>query len=112
MTIPSLDELTLLHSNVCHAVADVKRIQILYALRDQPRHVTALAELLDTPQPTISRHLGILRERSLVVAERAGPAVMYRLADGRILDVLDTMRQMLRDILAQKNDAVRLTLDT
>jgi DNA-binding transcriptional ArsR family regulator len=104
MAIPSNDELELLHSNICYAVADVKRIQILYALHEQPRHVSALAELLDTPQPTTSRHLTILRERGLVVPERAGNIVVYRLADSRIIDVLNTMRDMLRKVLARKTN--------
>mgnify|MGYP001268995044 CR=1 FL=1 len=106
MAIPSLDELTLLHNIVCHAVADPKRIQIMYALHEQPRNVTALSEALASPQPTISRHLTILRERSLVVAERSGTSVTYRLADPRIIDVLDTMRQMLRESFARRTSAI------
>lgn len=102
MAVPGLDELQLLHAQVCQAVGDPRRIQILYALHDQPLHVTGLAELLDVPQPTISRHLALLRDRSLVIAERDGQAVIYRLADDRIITVLDTMRQMLRDVLDRR----------
>lgn len=106
MTVPALDELTLLHDNMCHAVGDPKRIQILYALHECPRNVSALAEALATPQPTISRHLTILRDRSLVIAERSGTAVIYRLADTRIIEVLDTMRQMLRETFARRTSAI------
>ncbi len=106
MTVPALDELTLLHNTMCHAVGDPKRIQILYALHDAPRNVTALADDLATPQPTISRHLTILRERSLVVAERSGTSVVYRLADPRIIDVLDTLRQMLRESFARRTSVI------
>ena len=35
-------------------------------------HVNELAEALHVPQPTVSRHLKVLRERQLVVAERGG----------------------------------------
>jgi len=38
MSIPGTDELQLLHEQICQAVGDVKRIQILYALHEQPRH--------------------------------------------------------------------------
>ena len=104
MTYPGLDELNLLHANICQALGDPKRIQILYALHEQPRHVTALAEVLETPQPTISRHLRVLRQRALVLTERDGPAVYYRLADDRIIDVLNTMRDLLRDTMARQTD--------
>ena len=103
MTVPTLDELNLLHAHICQALGDPKRIQILYALAQQPRHVTALADLLDTPQPTISRHLRVLRQRALVTTEREGPAVVYTLADWRMIEVLDTMRAVLRDTLAKQS---------
>lgn len=104
MINPSIDELTLLHNNICQALGDPKRIQILYALYEQPRHVTALAYDLNIPQPTISRHLRILRQRSLVLAERNGPAVVYRLPDSAIIDILDDMRQILRNTLARQSE--------
>lgn len=106
MTYPSFEELNLLHAHICQALGDPKRIQILYALYEQPRHVTALAEALDTPQPTISRHLRVLRQRALVLSERDGPAVVYRLADQRMIEVLDTMRQVLRDALARQSSVL------
>lgn len=103
MTFPQLDELDLLHANICQALGDPKRIQILYALYEQPRHVTALAELLNAPQPTISRHLRVLYQSALVTSERNGAAVYYRLTDPRIVDILEEMRQVLRDTLARQS---------
>jgi ArsR family transcriptional regulator len=99
MTNPELEELNLLHAHVCSALGDPKRLQILYALAEAPRRVSALAKDLDTPQPTISRHLAILRQRSLVHTDRDGVAVTYSLADPRIIQVLDIMRMVLRDSL-------------
>lgn len=107
METPSLDELTLLHATVCQALGDPKRLQILYALAEQPRNVSSLAQALDTPQPTVSRHLQVLRDRQLVAAERAGVSVVYRLAEPRLIGVLDTMRSILRDTLARQAGALR-----
>lgn len=103
MEYPSLRELRLLHNNICKALGDPKRIQILYALDEQPRNVSSLAAALDMPQPTISRHLSILRQRSLVITERHGQTITYRLADRRIIDVLNTMRTILRDSLQRQS---------
>ncbi|MBK8988670.1 MAG: winged helix-turn-helix transcriptional regulator [Chloroflexi bacterium] len=102
MNIPTLEELTLLHANICQALGDPKRIQILYALDNNPLHVTALADLLDTPQPTISRHLRVLRQRGLVSTQREGPAVVYSLADPRMITILNSMRHILRDSLSRQ----------
>ena len=102
MEPPTLEELTLLHANICQALGDPRRILILYALREQARNVTSLADDLDMPQPTVSRHLQVLRQRALVIAERDGAAVTYRLADDRLVELLDTMRLLLRDTLARQ----------
>lgn len=106
MSIPTLDELNLLHEQICHALADPKRIQLMYAIDAQPRHVGALAELLDLPQPTVSRHLSILRQRGLVMTERDGAAVIYRLADHRLIEVLEVMRQVLKDSLERRTNTM------
>ncbi|NWF69945.1 MAG: winged helix-turn-helix transcriptional regulator [Chloroflexi bacterium] len=106
MSIPGTDELQLLHEQICQAIGDIKCIQILYALYEQPRQVTALADLLEISQPTVSRHLTVLRERALVIAERRGPAVIYHLADARVIAVLNMMRQLLRDIHERRATAL------
>ena len=79
MNKPTSQELDLLHANVCLALSEPVRIHILYALHEQPLHVSALAETLDLPQPTISRHLragfisatAALQGRTIVDAPRA-----------------------------------------
>lgn len=102
MEKPSIKELNLLHANICQALGDPKRILILYAIHEQPRHVSALAEDLGYPQPTVSRHLRVLRQRALVNAERIGPAVVYHLSDSRIVDILDSMRLVMRGALERQ----------
>ncbi|MCP4419765.1 MAG: winged helix-turn-helix transcriptional regulator [Chloroflexi bacterium] len=102
--IPPIEELNLLHANICQALGDPKRIQMLYALHAEPRYVSALAVDLDLPQSTVSRHLRVLRQRSLVLTERDGQTVTYRLADPRIISILDMMRQVMRDALDRQTN--------
>ena len=92
-----ISELHLLHERVCDAVGSPVRLMIFYALSGQPRYVSDLAEELNLPQPTVSRHLKILRDRGLVTAKREGPAVYYALADQRLITALDLMRGVMRD---------------
>jgi ArsR family transcriptional regulator len=95
-------EVNLLHAHVCQALADPKRILILYALAAKPQYVSELADSLDIPQPTVSRHLKVLRERSLVESERDGAAVYYSLTDQRVIEALDLLRAVLADVLTQQ----------
>jgi len=96
-------EVNILHAEICAGLADPKRILILYTLSEQPHTVTELVELLDLNQPMVSRHLKVLRERGMVVAQRVGPAVEYRLADKRLVEALDLLRAVLATKL--KNQA-------
>ena len=96
MVSPSLaEEVTALHAGICSGLADPRRILILYALSDKPRNVSELAEELGISQPTASRHLNLLRERGLVTARREGQSVVNTLADDRIIQALDLLRQVL-----------------
>ena len=81
-------EIEMLHKRICHALADPTRILILYYLADRPCYVNELVDALHIPQSTISRHLGVLRERNLVETERDGSAIKYTLADHRIIEAL------------------------
>lgn len=100
-------QVTLLHASICQAMADPKRILILYALRERDMYVHEIADALDTPQSTVSRHLKILRDKSIVVADRDGASVKYSLYDERVIEALDIMRSVLRDMLARDADLAR-----
>lgn len=87
-----------LHAGLCSALADPKRLMILYALFEAPQSVGDLAERLSLPQPTTSRHLKVLRDRGLVAPQRAGANVIYSLNDVRLIEALDLLRSVMRDI--------------
>jgi ArsR family transcriptional regulator len=92
-------EIDRLHAELCGALSDPNRILILYTLSEETSNVSDLADKLNMPQPTTSRHLKILRERGMVAARRKGQSVIYRLADNRIIAALDLLRSMLADKL-------------
>ncbi len=89
------DEINRLHAHVCSGLADPIRILILYRLANAKLNVTELSNTLDVPQPTISRHLKVLRDRDMVRADREGQSVFYTLSDYRIIDALDLLRSVL-----------------
>jgi DNA-binding transcriptional ArsR family regulator len=88
-------ELGELTASVCKALNDSKRLLLLYALRDGPRTVGMLCELLQAPQSNTSQHLAILRERGLVQAERQGNNVYYSLRHPQVIDAIDLLRGVM-----------------
>ena len=95
-------EISQLEADFCSALSDPTRLLLLYALADVPHNVTELAAELDVIQPTVSRHLKVLRERGLVQAERQGTTVIYSLVDRRLIQALDLLRTVMRDRLAYR----------
>ena len=64
---------------VFRALADPTRREILQVLRDGPLGSGEIATYFDSAWPTISRHLGVLREAELILAERNGNSIRYEL---------------------------------
>lgn len=99
-------EVNQLHAEICAGLADPTRIMILYSLSQSPRNVTELCNELNMPQPLVSRHLKVLRERGMVTAERRGTLVLYTLGDTRLIQALDLLRAAMRDNLAKRAELV------
>ncbi len=95
-------EVLQLHAEICAGLADPTRILILYSLSQSPRNVSELCTELGMPQPLISRHLKVLRERGMVNALRRGTVVIYSLGDKRLVEALDLLRAAMREILAKR----------
>lgn len=89
-----------LHARICKGLADPKRLLILNALRDSELSVTELCDTLDLPQANISQHLGVLRDRGLVVSRRDGQWVYYSLTSNKIIQALDLLREMMAEQMA------------
>lgn len=91
-----------LHAEICQALSDSNRILLLYELFEKPRNVGQLVEALSLTQPTVSRHLKVLRDRRLVLAQREGTNIYYALADQRVIEALNLLRAVLAEILEQR----------
>jgi DNA-binding transcriptional ArsR family regulator len=61
----------------CRALADDTRQKILVMLLEGEKCVGDIAEAFATSQPTISHHLGILKQYRLVTTRKEGKLVFY-----------------------------------
>jgi len=80
-------------------LADPHRLKILatIARNDEEVCVCDLTGGLPLEQPTISHHLKVLRESGLVLSERRGSWVYYRLAPGAMDALRDAVDVIGRD---------------
>lgn len=68
------------------ALAEPLRLRMLSAIATDPRGescVCDLAELADVSQPTVSHHLKVLKGTGMLLSERRGTWVWYRIAPGK-----------------------------
>jgi DNA-binding transcriptional ArsR family regulator len=77
-------------TKVFKALADGTRQEILQLLEEHPYAVGEIVAKFDLSQPTISRHLSVLKEADLVIDQRRGQNVIYRLNEGALAS---SMRQ-------------------
>ena len=66
-------------TKVFKALSDGTRQQILHLLEGKQRSVGEIVGQFSLSQPTISRHLSVLKEADLVIDQRQGQNVIYSL---------------------------------
>src|SRR5918997_2547264 len=92
-------------------VAEPTRLRILNCLAAAPLFVSDLQAVLDLPQPTVSRHLQVLRRAELVRDTPIAQFVLYRLrrdagVPGRLLSaILDAVIQDDAGLRAERDRA-------
>jgi ArsR family transcriptional regulator, zinc-responsive transcriptional repressor len=75
---------------VFRMLADITRVQVLWALVGRELSVNELAEHVGKPAPSVSQHLAKLRMARLVRTRRAGTTIYYSLEN-------DHIRQLVTD---------------
>lgn len=70
----------------CKALADDTRQKILEMLMEGEKCVSDIVDAFDMSQPTISHHLGILRQFNLVSSRREGKQVFYALNRDNVVE--------------------------
>ncbi|MEU7629669.1 metalloregulator ArsR/SmtB family transcription factor [Nocardia sp. NPDC049220] len=92
------------------AVAEPQRRKILDRLRTGQASVGELVDQLNLPQPTVSKHLKVLREAGFVTVETVAQKRIYRLAPGPFQHLEDWLLPYLR-LWSRHLDALGRHLD-
>ena len=84
-------------ADVFNAIAEPRRRQIIDLLGDsRARPVGDVAEFLRLPQPSVSKHLGVLRKVGLVSVTRLGQQRLYSLNPQELKPVHDWVQNFER----------------
>lgn len=94
-------------ARIAAALASDRRLEVIDILAQAPRHVEALAQATDMSVANVSQHLQVLRRARLVETEREGTKVLYRLADGHVLELWLALRSLAEGRLAEVGELRR-----
>lgn len=79
-------------SEVLKAIAHPVRLCIIRGLLEKGVcNVSTMQSCLDVPQPTVSRHLQILKNLGIIEGERNGLEINYKVTNDKIVKALDIL---------------------
>ena len=95
-----------LQSEVLSAISHPNRIKILKALHKKALCNCEMMPLLGLEQSNLSRHLKNMEKSGILVSWKEGLRVNYRIADDRIIELLDMAEKIALKNLRQFNELV------
>jgi ArsR family transcriptional regulator len=90
-----------LHADICRILSHAKRLEILNSLRDKEMSVAELKKLTGLAKANLSQHLAVLRQRKIVTTRRRGVNIYYRIANLKVIEACDLMREVLYEQLTE-----------
>jgi DNA-binding transcriptional ArsR family regulator len=84
-----------LQANMLAVLANPKRLMIMDVLGEGAKTVTEIATALDMTLQNVSQHLRLMREQSIVVSQREGQTVAYRLTTPVFKECCETVRKAM-----------------
>jgi len=101
------DQLYAQFARIGKAIASPHRLELLDLLAQGERTVEELAGEANLPVANVSQHLQVLRASQLVDVRRQGLYAYYRLADQRVFQVWQALRELGDLQLAEVNQLAR-----
>jgi|YelNatPaOPRAMG01_1025707.scaffolds.fasta_scaffold95631_1 DNA-binding transcriptional ArsR family regulator len=89
-------------ARVFEAFSDPARLRIINFLRDGGKCVSEIAEKTGILQPSVSRHLKILKECGIVKESKLGSKRVYGITDPRIFRIIDSLDSRLEESLKKQ----------
>ena len=95
---PELDrELYQRHAELCKVFFHPARLELLHILRREELSVSELARRLGLAIGNLSQHLGMMKQRRVLLARKEANNVYYRLANPKMLEAFGLIRQILQE---------------
>ncbi len=102
-----MKELYKIHAEMCKVFSNPTRLEILNLLRDKEMSVSELIEKTKLNQTNISQHLSIMKSKGIVMSDRKGKNICYKLTNPKIIKAFDIIREILAERLKENGKLLR-----
>lgn len=96
-----------IHADFCSALANEKRLQILWLLKEKEYSVGEMAAELEISTPNTSQHLRVLRNQGVVIENKVGQQVYYKVANSKFIEGCYTIREGILEAQRQKTKVLK-----
>lgn len=81
-------------ADLLKALANPHRLRVLCLLIEGERSVSQINERVPLSQSALSQHLAVLREKGLVDTRKQAQTVFYRVAEGPVHRIIQTLHEI------------------
>ncbi len=95
-----------LHADLCKIFSNAKRLEIIHTVKDKEMAASELIERIGLSKANLSQHMSVLKLKGVILSRREGINIYYRIANPKIIQACDLMREVLLGQLQEKGKMV------
>ena len=95
------DQVYAYHAEMCQVFSHAKRLEMIDMLRGGEMSVGDLSRRMGMALANLSQHLAMMRERRILLSRKEGNLVYYRIANPKLLQAFDMLREILFEQIRQ-----------
>lgn len=98
-----MKEVFKLQADVCKTLANAKRLEIIYILKDGEKSAGEIVSAMGISKANVSQHLSVLRGLGVLISRREGVNIYYVIANPKIIEACTLMREVMLEGIQAKN---------
>jgi len=107
-----MEEIYELQADVCKIFSNAKRMEIISMLKDREMSAGELLEKIVLSKANLSQHMAVLKAKGVILTRREGVNIYYRIANPKIIQACNLMREVLMEQIQEKGRIVNILTNT
>jgi len=101
-----MDPIYELHADLCKIFSNSKRLEIIDSLKDKEMSASELIARIGLSKANLSQHISVLKLKGVILSRREGVNIYYRIANPKILQACQLIREVLFEQFREKGKIV------